>query len=101
MVKRKFWGTSFKGFRNLTFLTWAWQYIPRISDTAGQEVYENVRLLAYPGTDVLIIAFDIMARKSFDNITETWIKDKNKHMKNAKVGKNMSKVKVIILNDCF
>ena len=37
-----------------------------------------------------------MARNSFDNITGIWIKDKNKHMKNAKVGKNMSKVKVII-----
>ena len=71
-------------------MTWAWRYILRISDTAGQEVYENVRLLAYPGTDVLIIAFDIMGRSSFENITETWIKDKNKHMKNAKVGKKTS-----------
>ena len=50
MVKRKFWGISFKG------LTWASQYIVRISDTAGQEVYENVWLLAYPGTDIVIIA---------------------------------------------
>ena len=63
--------------------------ILRISDTAGQEEYEHVRRLAYPGTDVLIIAFNIMERDSFDNITNIWIKDKNNHMKNAKVGKNM------------
>ena len=64
--------------------------ILRISDTAGQEIYGNVRLLAYLGTDVLFIAFNIMERGSFDNITKMWIKDKNKHMKNAKVGKNKS-----------
>ena len=64
--------------------------ILRISDTAGQEEYENVRRLAYPGTDVLIIAFNIMERGSFDNITKTWIKDKKNYMKKAKVGKNLS-----------
>ena len=42
--------------------------------------------MAYPETDVVIIAFNIMARSSFENITETWIKDKNNHMKDAKVG---------------
>ena len=61
----------------------------RIFDTAGQEEYENVRRLAYPGTDVLIIAFNIMERGSFDNITKTWIKDKKNHMKKAKVGQNL------------
>ena len=68
--------------------------ILRINDTAGQEVYENVRCMAYPETDVVIIAFNIMARSSFENITETWIKDKNNHMKDAKVGMScMDKIK--------
>ena len=48
--------------------------ILRISDTAGQEEYEHVRRLAYPGTDILFIAFNIMGRNSFDNITKFWIK---------------------------
>ena len=64
--------------------------ISRISDTAGQEDYANVRLLAYPGTDVVIMAFNIMSRPSFENITETWNKEKVQHMKKAKVGKHMS-----------
>ena len=90
MVKRKFWGTSFKSFKsNLLDLSLN-ICILRISDTAGQEDYANVRLLAYPGTDVVIMAFNIMSRPSFENITETWNKEKVQHMKKAKVGKHMS-----------
>ena len=91
MVKRKFWGTSFKSFKKSNLLNLSLNIcILRISDTAGQEDYANVRLLAYPGTDVVIMAFNIMSRPSFENITLVWNKEKVQHMKKAKVGKNVS-----------
>ena len=62
-------------------------FIPtfRIIDTAGQEDYEALRKYAYAGTDLLIIAFDITRRESFDNVKEKWIKDQKSFITNAKV----------------
>ena len=49
-----------------------------------------MRPLAYPGTDVVFIAFNIMSRASFENIMnpEGWFPEKKQHMSKAKVGKN-------------
>ena len=54
---------------------------PRIFDTAGQEEYKDVRTLAYPDTNVLIIAFSIVKRDSFENIKTVWMDEMKKHMK--------------------
>lgn len=37
-------------------------------DTAGQEDYERLRPLAYPGTRVFLICFSLVAPPSFDNV---------------------------------
>ena len=52
----------------------------RITDTAGQEDYDRLRLIAYNDVDVLIIAFSVVSRSSFENVTHTWHKDHQKHM---------------------
>ena len=57
----------------------------RIADTAGQEEYEHIRAVAYPGTDVVLMAMNIMARVSMVNIENLWIVEKEKYMKKAKV----------------
>lgn len=42
-------------------------------DTAGQEEYDRLRFLAYPGTDVFVVCFDVVNRSSFENVSEKWI----------------------------
>jgi GTPase SAR1 family protein len=39
----------------------------RIRDTAGQEEFGRLRPLAYPGTDVFLIAFSVIDTNSFTN----------------------------------
>jgi small GTP-binding protein len=36
-------------------------------DTAGQEDYDKLRLLAYPKTDVFLVCFNVVNRASFLN----------------------------------
>ncbi|XP_064623155.1 cdc42 homolog [Lineus longissimus] len=55
-------------------------------DTAGQEAYDNLRLLCYPGTDVFLVCFSVVSPTSYTNVAETWIEEvrRNTH-KNAPV----------------
>ena len=42
--------------------------------------------MAYPGTDVLLIGFNVMERASFDNAYQKWfMEDFKKNMPQAKV----------------
>lgn len=41
-------------------------------DTAGQEDYERLRPLSYPGTDVLLVCFSIVNPVSLLNVSEKW-----------------------------
>ena len=40
-------------------------------DTAGQEDYNRLRPLSYPGSDVVIICFSIASPDSLDNVEAT------------------------------
>ncbi|XP_022798746.1 rho-related protein racA-like isoform X1 [Stylophora pistillata] len=42
-------------------------------DTAGQEDYDRLRFLSYPGTDVFVVCFDVANRSSFENVNEKWV----------------------------
>ena len=53
----------------------------RVFDTAGQEEYKDVRTLAYPDTNVLLIAFSIVSRQSFDNVKTVWLEEMKNYMK--------------------
>ncbi|VDL58215.1 unnamed protein product [Hymenolepis diminuta] len=39
-----------------------------LTDTAGQEGYENLRKFTYPGTSVFLVCYSVDNRASYDNI---------------------------------
>ena len=45
----------------------------QIWDTAGQEGFETLRTLAYPGTKVYIVAYDATSMTSFNNVEGKWL----------------------------
>ena len=44
-------------------------------DTAGQQEYDTLRILSYPGTDIFLLFFSIDEPDSFENITAKWVKE--------------------------
>ncbi|KAJ8308673.1 hypothetical protein KUTeg_014182 [Tegillarca granosa] len=42
-------------------------------DTAGQEEYEGLRLLSYPGTHVFLLCFSVVMPESMKNLELKWI----------------------------
>ena len=48
-------------------------------DTAGQEEYDTLRPLAYPGTDVFIIVFAVDNPDSFESAEKKWIHEAMHH----------------------
>eukprot|EP01084_Bolivina_argentea_P179776 310617_1 len=54
-------------------------YKINLCDTAGKEDYDRLRPLAYPYTDVFLVAFSIISRDSFNNLREKWIPEIKYH----------------------
>eukprot|EP00092_Neocalanus_flemingeri_P013485 GFUD01014544.1.p1 GENE.GFUD01014544.1~~GFUD01014544.1.p1 ORF type:complete len:197 (+),score=55.42 GFUD01014544.1:48-638(+) len=52
----------------------------KLWDTAGQEDYGRLRILAYEDVDVVIMAFSLVSRHSFSNIIERWIPEYKQHL---------------------
>ncbi|KAJ1558177.1 GTP-binding protein Rho1 [Cladochytrium tenue] len=44
-------------------------------DTAGQEDYNRLRPLSYPGSDVIIVCFAISSPDSLDNVESQWVNE--------------------------
>lgn len=54
-------------------------------DTAGQESFSKLRLSAYPGSNVIMVAFDMTAPDSLNNIVDAdkgWVKEITSKIKN-------------------
>mmetsp|Transcript_3281 Transcript_3281/g.4967 ORF Transcript_3281/g.4967 Transcript_3281/m.4967 type:complete len:191 (-) Transcript_3281:342-914(-) len=54
-------------------------------DTAGQDDYDRLRPLAYPGTDVFIITYGIDSPTSLKNVLKKWGPEVNDHSEDAKI----------------
>ncbi|XP_054787785.1 rac-like GTP-binding protein RAC1 [Prosopis cineraria] len=42
-------------------------------DTAGQEDYDKLRPLSYPEADVVLLAFSLMSKASYENVAKKWV----------------------------
>ncbi|KAJ2661230.1 hypothetical protein IWW48_002526 [Coemansia sp. RSA 1200] len=54
-------------------------------DTAGQEDYDRLRIMAYPGTSIVIICFSVETIESLENTFEKWLPEVRQHAPRAKV----------------
>jgi len=48
-------------------------------DTAGQEDYDRLRPLSYPGTDIFLICFAVSSPTTFDNVSKKWYPELQNH----------------------
>jgi cell division control protein 42 len=54
-------------------------YTLGLFDTAGQEEYDRLRPIAYPGTDVFLICFSVVSPASFENVKDKWVPELMNH----------------------
>ncbi|KFM61381.1 ras-related protein ced-10-like [Stegodyphus dumicola] len=52
-------------------------------DTAGQEDYERLRPLSYPGTDGFLLCFSVDNNRSYENIATKWYPEVRHHCPNT------------------
>jgi len=48
-------------------------------DTAGQEEFDRLRILAYPGTNVFLLCFCVVEPISFKNLAQKWVPEIKHH----------------------
>lgn len=48
-------------------------------DTAGQEDYEKLRPLSYPGTHVFLVCFAVISGSSYENVESKWVPELKKN----------------------
>lgn len=58
-------------------------YYLSLWDTAGQEDYDRLRPLSYPGTDVFVVCFALDNRESFLHIDQKWVPELRHYAKDA------------------
>ncbi|KAJ2501775.1 GTP-binding protein Rho1 [Coemansia sp. RSA 1972] len=54
-------------------------------DTAGQEDYDRLRIMAYPDADVVIVCFSVDAIDSLSNVFEKWLPEVREMAPRARV----------------
>jgi len=55
------------------------KYILNLFDSAGQEEYDQLRIMAYPNTNVFILCFSVVDPDSYSNILSKWIPELNRY----------------------
>jgi small GTP-binding protein len=48
-------------------------------DTAGQEDYDRLRPLSYPGTDVFLVCFSVDSEESLQHVASKWVPEIKHH----------------------
>jgi Ras-related C3 botulinum toxin substrate 1 len=54
-------------------------------DTAGQEDYDRLRPLSYPGTNIFLICFSVVNPISLENVKEKWLPEVSHHCPNVPI----------------
>lgn len=54
-------------------------------DCSGGEHYERLRPLIYPKTDVVMVCFSLVCRKSFENVLTKWVPEVRHHIPTARI----------------
>ncbi|XP_022332035.2 cell division control protein 42 homolog [Crassostrea virginica] len=57
----------------------------QLCDTAGQDDFDSLRPLCYPGTDVFLLCFSVVTPTSFHNVAEKWVPEIRKHCPKAPI----------------
>jgi len=65
--------TTKKKINNETILLHLW-------DTAGQEEYDRLRPLSYPGADVVLLCLSTVSQASYDAIRDKWAPEVNHYL---------------------
>lgn len=52
----------------------------QISDTAGQDDFDHIRPLAYPGCEVILVCFSVIRPTSLCNVKEKWLPELKKYL---------------------
>lgn len=57
----------------------------QLCDTAGQDDFDSLRPLCYPGTDVFLVCFSVVSPTSFHNVKEKWLQELKHHNPRAPI----------------
>jgi len=52
----------------------------QICDTAGQDDFDRLRPLCYPGCDVILVCFSVVRPTSLSNVRHKWVPEMKKHL---------------------
>jgi len=52
-------------------------------DTAGQEDYDRLRPLSYPGADIVLLCFSLVTEASFETVKDKWFPEVDHYVKNV------------------
>ncbi|XP_074661341.1 cell division control protein 42 homolog [Tubulanus polymorphus] len=58
-------------------------YCLGLFDTAGQEAFDRLRALTYPGSDVVLVCFSIASPSSYANVHEHWVPEIRQYCPNT------------------
>mmetsp|Transcript_41674 Transcript_41674/g.36864 ORF Transcript_41674/g.36864 Transcript_41674/m.36864 type:complete len:190 (+) Transcript_41674:77-646(+) len=54
-------------------------------DTAGQEDYDRLRPLSYPGTQVFLLCYSVISKASYENCENRWMPELRHHCPNIPI----------------